>query len=149
LDIDGVEALTFDCYGTLIDWEAGILAALVPLLESHGWQGTDDQALELFSAEESGIQQASFMAYADVLREVVGRIGRAQGFVPTADELDSLAQSVGQWPAFPDSAEALAALGRRFKLGIVSNIDDDLFEVSNRWLGVECDQVVTAQQVRS
>jgi 2-haloacid dehalogenase len=149
MDFDHFDVLTFDCYGTLIDWESGILSVLRPLLEAHGWQGSDDQALEMFGALESGIQSAEFLPYREVLRRLVDKLATELGFTPTVDERNVLADSVGQWPAFPDSAAALQALGTRFRLGIVSNIDDDLFEQSNRWLGIEWDQVVTAQQVGS
>ena len=114
LDYGRFEALTFDCYGTLIDWEAGILAGLRPSLASLPVEPPDDELLEIYARAA-----ASFGA------------------------------SVGDWPAFPDSAAALARLKARFRLGVITNCDTDLFAASNRRLGVDFDSVVTAQSVGS
>lgn len=149
MDFTRFSALTFDCYGTLIDWETGLLRALGPLLESHGWTGTDDEALELFGATESEIQAGVYKPYGEVLRRTVDAMAARVGFTPTAEERDALRASLPDWPAFADTSEALAMLKRRFRLAAVSNVDDDLFELSARHLGVSMDEVVTAQQVGS
>ncbi len=149
MDFSRFSALTFDCYGTLIDWEAGILSALRPWLESNGWSGTDEEALEFFGSVESGLQAGAYLTYEEVLRQVAREIGSSLGFSVGEADGDVLAASVADWPAFPDTAEALRQLKGRYRLAVVSNIDDDLFALSNRWLGVEWDEVVTAQQVRS
>ena len=149
MDIHRYDALTFDCYGTLIDWETGILEALRPLLESRGWSGSDDEALELFGTTESDIQTSRYVPYAQVLRLTVDEIARRLGFEPTPDERDSLWRSLGDWPAFADTTEALGTLKRHFRLAVVSNIDDDLFRLSARHLGVSMDAVITAEQVGS
>jgi 2-haloacid dehalogenase len=149
LDFDRFTYLTFDCYGTLIDWERGILAALRPVLDRHGIAIADDAALELYGELESAAERGPYRAYRDLLATVMDGFGERLGFVPSADERGALAMSVGDWPPFPDTVEALRALTDRFRLVILSNIDDDLFALSARHLGVAFAAVVTAQQVGS
>jgi 2-haloacid dehalogenase len=149
LDFDRFTYLTFDCYGTLIDWERGILAALRPVLDRHGIAIADDAALELYGELESAAERGPYRAYRDLLATVMDGFGERLGFVPSADERAALAVSVGDWPPFPDTVEALRALTDRFRLVILSNIDDDLFALSARHLGVTFAAVVTAQQVGS
>jgi 2-haloacid dehalogenase len=149
LDFDRFTYLTFDCYGTLIDWERGILAALRPVLDRHGIAIADDAALELYGELESAAERGPYRAYRDLLATVMDGFGERLGFVLSADERAALAVSVGDWPPFPDTVEALRALTDRFRLVILSNIDDDLFALSARHLGVTFAAVVTAQQVGS
>jgi 2-haloacid dehalogenase len=149
IDLAGFDALTFDCYGTLVDWERGILDAVRPLLGAHGVAGEDDALLERFARLESAAQQRTFRPYRDVLREVARGFGRHAGFAPSDAEQDAFAASVGRWPVFPDTVSALQALGGRYRLGIVSNVDDDLFDETAGKLGVRFAEVVTAQQVRA
>jgi 2-haloacid dehalogenase len=141
--------LTFDCYGTLIDWEAGIWQALHPILSSHRIDIAVDKALELYGELESEVERGEYCDYRTVLRRVLEGVGTRIGFVPTETELRHFSASVGDWPAFPDSAAALQALKRRYKLAIISNIDDDLFALSLRQLKAQFDWVVTAQQAKS
>lgn len=147
MDTSAIRTLTFDCYGTLIDWETGIVDALTPLLEGHGRALPAPQLLALYGELESAIQAEAFRPYREVLREVVRRLGKRLGFAPTAAEVESLPASLAAWPAFPDTAAALAALARRFELVVVSNVDDDLFAGSAPKLGVELEAVVTAGRV--
>ncbi|HEY8290915.1 MAG TPA: haloacid dehalogenase type II [Thermomicrobiales bacterium] len=149
LDFDRFTHLTFDCYGTLIDWERGILAALRPVLDHHGIALSDDAALEHFGAYESAAERGPYRRYLDVLATVMDGFGARFGFMPSADERAALAASVGDWPPFPDTVEALQSLGRRFRLVILSNIDDDLFAGSAKHLGVAFAAVITAEQVGS
>ena len=149
LDFARFTALSFDCYGTLIDWEAGILEALRPALDRRGIDAPDDRLLELFAAAESGFQRQAWLPYKDVLRRVMEQIARGLGFEPTAEEAGSLADSVGRWEPFPDTIEALGRLKERYRLAIVSNIDDDLFSRTARRLRVPFDLVTTAEQVHS
>lgn len=149
LDFSRYEALTFDCYGTLVDWERGILDALLPLARRHGIRVEEERLLELYGRAESQAESGPYRPYRDVLADTVRGIGRELGFEPTGAEAGRLAGSLPDWPPFPDSPPALEALGERYRLGIVSNVDDDLFERTRRALGVEFDLVVTAQQVRS
>ena len=148
LRFDDFDVLTFDCYGTLIDWEAGILAALRPPLEAHGLAGTDEQLLEAFARHEAELEGGPYKAYRDVLGDVLTAMLRHQGSEPTADEVAAFGGSVAEWPAFPDSTAALARLHERYRLGVITNCDDDLFAASEASLGTKFDWVVTAQQAR-
>ena len=149
LDLSRFDAMTFDCYGTLIDWEAGILAALGGLLRAHGVDVPDEQLLESFGRHEARLEAGVFRPYRDVLVGVTAAICAEQGIEPSEPELQTFGGSVADWPAFGDSAEALARLAGRYRLAVITNCDDDLFAASNRRLGVTFDAVVTAEQVRS
>ena len=145
-----IKVLTFDCYGTLIDWEAGILASLHEVLGWAAIPGADDDALlEEYGAIESELEGGAWMPYGSVLAEALGAVCRNHGRAPTEDQARRFARSVADWPAFPDSAAALATLAERFELGVVTNCDDDLFAASNERLGRPFSWVVTAEQVRS
>jgi len=148
-NFEGKTILTFDCYGTLIDWEAGIWNALKPILERHGIAIAQDPALELFGELEAQVEKGPYLRYRAVLATVLNGIAAKLKFHAHANEVDAFASSVGDWPAFPDSPAALASLKRRFKLAVITNCDDDLFAQSNKRLKVDFDYVVTAQQVGS
>jgi 2-haloacid dehalogenase len=149
LDFDRFEALTFDCYGTLIDWENGILTALRPVLEAHGVGVEEKGLLEGFGRHETAIEAGEYLPYREVLAGVLGRLGEELGFSPTDEEVSAFANSVGEWPPFGDSPPALRALGRRFGLAAITNCDDDLFARSAERLGVDFDWVVTAERARA
>lgn len=146
-DFSGFGAMTFDCYGTIIDWERGILAAIRPVFERRGIDATDDELLEAFAAAESELEAGPYKRYREILGGVLSAIGSRHGFEPTSDEVEAFGGSVGDWPSFPDSIEALKQLATRFRLGVVTNCDDDLFAATKARLGIEFDPVVTAQQV--
>ena len=149
LAFDRYTHLTFDCYGTLIDWERGILAALRPVLGRHGAGKTDEQILELYAELEAAAERGPYRAYREVLARVVDGFGERLGFAAGSEERDALAASVADWPAFPDTVEALTSLADRFRLAVISNIDDDLFAGSAPRLQVDFTAVITAQQVGS
>jgi 2-haloacid dehalogenase len=150
IDFTDVEALTFDCYGTLIDWEAGLSAAFGPVLDAHGATGADhEDVLARFARHEAAAEAGPYRTYAEVLAACLDGVADELGFEPTPDEVAAFSRSVEDWPAFPDSTEALRRLKRRYRLGILTNCDDDLFAASNRRLDVDYDWVVTAQQVGS
>ena len=149
LDFSRFDALTFDCYGTLIDWEAGILSALRSVFERHAVSATDEQVLEAFGRHEAEVEAGPYRRYRDVLGETLRAMAGHVGFEPTTAEVDTFGVSVAEWPAFPDSEAALSKLQSRFKLGVITNCDDDLFAASERRLGTTFDWVVTAQQVGS
>ncbi len=141
--------LTFDCYGTLIDWETGILAAVKPILAQRTIAATDAQLLELYTKAEAAQEFGPYQPYRTILRNVMADIAAELGFAPTEAELNVLPDSVGQWPAFADTVAALKRLQTRYKLVIISNIDDAMFAESNKRLQVTFDAIITAQQVGS
>jgi 2-haloacid dehalogenase len=141
--------LSFDCYGTLIDWETGILEAVAPVLAGYGVSASAEQVLRLHLKHEGDLEAGPYRPYREVLRAVMRRIAAELGFVPAAADLDVLAESLGGWPPFADTTAALARLKSRYRLVIISNIDDDLFAQTARVLQVPFDAVITAQRVRS
>jgi 2-haloacid dehalogenase len=149
LDLDRVRVLTFDCYGTLIDWESGILACLRPLLENHERILGDDHVLELYAELEGRAESGEYLSYRRVLEGVVRDLGARLGFTPTAADVRSLPESLGSWQPFRDTVPALRALRSRYQLAIISNVDDDLFAATARLLEVPFDVVVTAEQAKS
>jgi 2-haloacid dehalogenase len=148
-DFNQYKALTFDCYGTLIDWENGILGVLKPLLIAHNTNLDDDQIIELFAEFEAELENGDYIKYREVLKRVVQKFGERFSFAPTADELNSLADSIQHWLPFSDTVEALRVLKQNFKLVIISNVDDDLFAFSAKHLEIKFDQIITAEQAKS
>jgi len=149
LDFTRFEFITFDCYGTLIDWETGILGAMKPVLKRHGVQATDTQILEAYGAIESVLEAGEYRSYREVLRLAVREFGERFGFKPELNEIPAIEESQREWLPFPDTVAALQALSKRFKLVILSNIDDELFAFTRPLLQVAFHDVITAQQCRS
>jgi len=149
LDFARFSTLTFDCYGTLIDWESGILSVLRLMLAAHRKSLSDAQILELYSDLEAKAEQGEFHPYHEVLQTVVRGFGQRLGFEPTEAEVRSLPESLATWTAFHDTVTALRQLKARYRLAIISNIDDDLFAQSAPKLEVPFDFVITAQQARA
>jgi 2-haloacid dehalogenase len=151
LDFSGFEWITFDCYGTLIDWEIGILSALRPVLNAHGISVGTGELLELYGQLEAEIESESqpYISYRDVLKELTRKLGERLGFLATENERESLPESLPSWRPFEDTVAALRLLKTKYKLGIVSNTDDEFFAASAKHLSIGFDMVVTAQQARS
>lgn len=147
IDFDRFEVLTFDCYGTLIDWEAGIVAGFRRVLAPRGIDADDDELLERYARHEAAVESGPYLAYRGVLARALLGTCAELGVEPTDGEVAAFAGSVGEWPAFADSAAALSALRTRFRLAVITNCDDDLFAGSSRRLGDPFDWVITAQQV--
>ena len=147
MDFSRFESVSFDCYGTLIDWETGILSALRPIVATHRISLSAGDLLRHYSEIEPQIQSEGYLRYRDVLRQVVERLGARLGFSPTDMEKDSLPASLKDWLPFPDTVAALRRLKTRYKLVIISNIDDYLFASSASRLEVPFDEVITAEQV--
>lgn len=144
--LDRAQALTFDVYGTLIDWETGIVEALTPWLERNGVSPDRGRILAAFASSETARQQANpEMRYAEVLELVFEDIAAAFDLPVKPDDAEAFGASVGDWPAFDDSAEALAVLARHYKLAVISNTDRASFAASQRKLGVDFDVIVTAE----
>lgn len=149
LDLGRFEVLTFDCYGTLIDWEAGILAAAQPILGAHDVALSDDEVLERYARHEAVLESGPWQPYRAVLSGALGGLADELGVAVTAEELAAFSESVPDWPPFPDSAPALERLANRFRLGVITNCDDDLFASSAARLGVPFEWVVTAEQAQA
>jgi 2-haloacid dehalogenase len=146
LDFSQFEIITFDCYGTLINWEEGILRCLHRVLEAHGKDADDAAILQLYGDFEAEAERGAYCCYRDVLQSVVRQFGKQFGFAPTDRETASLPESLSSWEPWPDTVGALGELQKRFRLAIISNIDDDLFAATRPQLGVKFDRVITAQQ---
>jgi 2-haloacid dehalogenase len=146
LDFTRFQVLTFDCYGTMIDWETGIFSALRPILAAHNKSISDSALLQLYSELEAAAEQGKYLHYRDVLQSVVRGFGERLGFSPTTAEVRSLPESLANWPPFSDTVEALRKLKSCYQLAVISNVDDDLFAATAPKLGVAFDQVITAQQ---
>ena len=148
MEITQFEAISFDCYGTLIDWETGLAAVLGPWARSHGLELDDQALLTAYGRHEAREETAHPRAlYPDIVARSFSALGRELEAEVAEEDAQRLARSVPDWPPFADSAEALAALGKRFKLIILSNVDRDSFAGSARQLGASFDAVLTAQDV--
>ena len=145
LDFTRFRVLTFDCYGTLIDWESGIFAALRPILAAHDKNLPDSTLLELYAELEAKAELGAFRPYREVLQSVVRGFGERLGFTPTAAEVSYLPDSLANWQPFPDTIAALRQLKTRYQLAIISNIDDELFANTASKLEVKFDHDITAQ----
>lgn len=139
-------AITFDCFGTLIDWETGILNVLRPWRERSGVKADDDALLVAFARAESAEEHERPAAlYRDILRAAMRRIGEDLGGNVSDADADALGASVGDWPVFDDTPPALAELRGRARLIVVSNVDRESFTRAAPKLGVEPDALVTAE----
>jgi 2-haloacid dehalogenase len=147
LDFHRFEVLSFDCYGTLIDWRHGILNAVRPVLSKHGVSLAEEKILETYSRYEAEIEAGPYRPYRDILSEVMVQICGEFGIKPTDTERDIIGTTLPDWPPFEDTVDALNALKTRYQLAIISNTDDDLFAGTNRRLEVSFDHIITAAQV--
>lgn len=148
MHLSDYKALSFDCYGTLIDWESGILEALRPLRERSGVDS--GELLEAHGEIEHATEvEHPDLVYSQLLEKVHAGLCRRFGVAEDVEEAAKFGASVGDWPAFPDSREALGYLKQHFKLVILSNVDRLSFAGSNRRLGVEFDYIFTAQDIGS
>lgn len=147
LDIADIRAVSFDCYGTLIDWQSGLAAAVAPLRAGLPQIPSGQSLFSAFAKLEREAERPPYCSYKDVLRQVMSGL---TGVAGPCELLDALWRSIADWPAFSDTPDSLRRLKARFgRLAVLSNIDNDLFEASQARLGVRLDTLVTAQQVRS
>lgn len=150
LDLKEFGALSFDCYGTLIDWETGIAAVIGPWARRCDAALTDEEVLVAYAESEAAVlSESPTILYPDALREAFRRTGETLGFPVSAEDADALGMSVPDWPAFDDSVEALRLLKKHFRLIILSNVDRDGFAASNRRLAVEFEEILTAEDIGS
>ncbi|MCB9850415.1 MAG: haloacid dehalogenase type II [Phycisphaerales bacterium] len=143
---NSIELLTFDCYGTLVDWEAGIAASFAELGVPPDQR---DDVIDAYVRTEAAIEQQGYQPYREVQAATLAMVARDFG-LPFADEQRGhLSRSLPDWPPFADTVAALRRLKNRYKLGILSNIDRDLFAGTRQHLDVEFDLIITAEDVRS
>jgi putative hydrolase of the HAD superfamily len=148
MDLAEFEVLSFDCYGTLIDWEAGIGAVLGPWAREAGLELDDERLLAAYADQEAAVERDHPTArYPDVLASAFRRVGEALGRPVDDAWARRLGASVPAWPAFPDSPAALASLATHYRLVVVSNVHRDGFAASNRRLGGRFAAVITAEDV--
>ena len=144
------EALSFDVYGTLIDWESGMIAGLRPLTDRLGAEMRDDAVLEMHARHESAAQSwTPGRRYADLLATVYRRCAEELDLAVSWEECERYGASVPDWPAFPDSADALAYLAQHYRMYVLSNVDNRSFAGAARKLAVDWDGVFTAEDVGS
>jgi 2-haloacid dehalogenase len=148
LDFARYDVLTFDCYGTLIDWEAGLLAALRSALP-NGAAVDDETLLEAYARHEAEAERPPYRSYREVLEAGLRGVAEDFGLEVAEEGVASFSESVRDWPAFPDSGDALRGLHERFRLGVITNCDADLFAASAARLGGAFDWVVTAEAARA
>lgn len=142
------KVLTFDCYGTLIDWESGMIEALKPLTSKVGRPLARNEILEAHARHESSQQaQTPTKLYRDLLSIVYKRLSEEWGVPASHEECVAYGHSVRNWPAFADSPAALQYLKKHYKLVILSNVDNETFTYSNKRLLIEFDAVFTAEDV--
>jgi 2-haloacid dehalogenase len=146
-DPSAIRLISFDCYGTLIDWEQGILAALRVVLAAHGELPPPHELLESYAELEQAAESPPYRPYRQVLRTVIERLGSRNGFLPDEGELDTLVGSLPAWRPFEDTVPALRRLSARYRLAVCSNVDESLFEATARHLQVTFETVVTAEAV--
>ena len=149
MDFSRFTAISFDCYGTLIDWESGILPALRALLANHGQSLSDAAILEFYGEFEAEAESGPYQSYRKVLQAVVRAFADRFRFQASSAEIRSLDESVQAWPPFSDTVAALGELRKRYQLVVISNIDDDLFAETRKRLHVDFSTVITAEQARS
>ena len=150
MQLTDFDTLTFDCYGTLIDWETGIFEGLRPLLDRVEPPLTRDQVLEAHARHESSQQlYTPGKRYQEVLAIVYKRLAEEWGVVHSHEECVTYGRSIRDWPAFPDSADALEYLAQHYRLVILSNVDNESFTYSNSKLRVPFDAVITAEDIGS
>jgi len=141
--------ITFDCYGTLIDWESGIANAFLSAAAADGVTLTREAVLRAYAETEHRVQAQAYRPYRDILRDTAVRVAAIVGWPLVEERADFLADSLPSWQPFPDTNAALERLAAVSRLGVLSNIDDDLLADTREHFTVGFDIIVTAQQVRS
>ncbi|HUH72507.1 MAG TPA: HAD hydrolase-like protein [Mycobacterium sp.] len=148
--LSGFLALSFDCYGTLIDWETGIAAVLAPWAREHDLDIDDERLLAAYGHHETRIEGETPTApYPEIVAQSMIAVGKDLGVPVSRAEAERLGASVPDWPGFPDSHEALASLAEHYKLFVLSNVDRASFRGSNQRLGVSFTEIITAEDVGS
>lgn len=148
-DYNQITHLSFDCYGTLIDWKKGVLEALMPLLNNYNLDLSEEELFALFAEADRELTAGKYRSYADILMETMDYIGKKLSVNFLAEDRECLLRSLPDWKAFPDTREALSHLGEYYSLNILSNIDGSLFEETRLELNTRFDRVITSEEVKS
>ena len=146
LNSKNYEIISFDCYGTLVDWSRGITEYLMPVFLAHDAHVIDSWVIEYFASIEPDIQKSA-PSYDDVLVQVVKSFAQRLGFTPTKTEVSNFAKSVAVSRPFDDTIESLKALQQKFDLVIISNTDSELFALTQKSLGIDFSDVITSEEV--
>lgn len=149
IDASDFDIVTFDCYGTLIDWERGIVDAFRSEAAKDGVALSPSEIVEAYMVEEPAVESEQYRPYREVLARTAVRVAARLGWNIEHGRGEFLPASLPDWRPFPDTNEALGRLAKRFRLGILSNVDDDLLAETCRQFPVGFELIVTAQQVRS
>ena len=143
------DIITFDCYGTLIDWENGIVTAFQTEAAHDGVELAADDIVAAYGVEEASVESGPYRSYSEVLGETARRVGARLGWNIEPERASFLAASLPNWMPFRDTNAALERLASKYELGILSNVDDDLLAATRKYFTVSFDLIVTAQQVKS
>ncbi len=146
LRLKEVEVITFDCYGTLIDWESGAKGTLRALLATKDLYADENAFFQAWERAQRARIQGPYASYREIAAECFAEVARAQDLPFNAGDAEVFADSIATWKPFPDTPLALQALKRQLRLGIISNVDDDLLAGSVKLMGAEFDLLMTAQQ---
>jgi 2-haloalkanoic acid dehalogenase type II len=150
MNLTDFRVLSFDCYGTLIDWETGITNGLRPLVTRSSKELQRDEVLQSYSHHEAAVEEETpAMPYPEVLKTVYNRLARDWNIETRKGEAEAFGSSIQTWPAFADSPSALQYLKKHYKLVILSNVDRESFKASNAKLQVDFDYIFTAQDIGS
>jgi len=143
------KVISFDCYGTLVDWKQGVLKALFSLLDEFQIEMTQEEIFSLFLELDAEIESNSYQSYKKILMDIMSGFSVKLGLNLREDDLLLLSKSLPDWPVYSDTVASLSALKKRYKLAVISNVDNDLFEKTNKKLGIEFDYIITAEDLRS
>lgn len=141
--------ISFDCYGTLIDWEQGLGSAMRVLLNDKANSFNMEEALQLYASAEAELEQGSYMPYSEIMMKAISQVCDNLGVITSDMEKGRFVKSVGEWQPFPDSTVTLNRLQTEYRIALISNIDNDTIIDTQRTLDVEFDHIITAQQVKA
>ncbi len=140
--------MSFDCYGTLIDWEEGIWNTISKILKRRGIEEKRERILSLYAQIESRMEK-KYKPYREILKDVMEEMGKILGIKLNEEKKYALVKSIPHWPAFPDTKDALMRIKEDFRIAIISNVDNDIIKESVKNLGVELDFVITAEMAKA
>ncbi len=138
--------ISFDCYGTLVDWESGIVETVKSVFEKYGKVVESSEILKLYSQIEPELEK-TYKPYKEVLKLVMKKLGEHFGIKLSEVDENALVDSIGNWPVFPDTTETLKKIKELHKIAVISNVDDDIFKLTQEKIGVKFDYIITAQRV--